>query len=76
MANPRLISIVAQDLNNDYQKKEAELEEVINNTSVKMEDRVEDIKRVLGELSTISRSMEVWESMMKKMSTDNKEKEE
>lgn len=75
MANPRLISIVAQDLNNDYHKKEAELEEVINNTNIGVEDRVEEIKKVLSEMSVTSRNIEIWNDMLKKMSTDNTEKE-
>ena len=70
----RIFDIIKSELQADKMKAEEELERVINNKSLKTDDKVVMIKELLKEIATTESSFNVFEKLTNKDDTKKEEK--
>lgn len=65
----RIISIVENDLRNDYLKYESELQRIINSDE-DINDKVGKIKKILHNMSVCTTSTSIWTNLVGNMETE------
>lgn len=75
MSEERIISIVENELKNDYLKYESELQRVINSDE-DINDKVGKIKKILHNMSVCTTSTSIWNNLVGNMEQIQENKKE
>lgn len=70
----RLLNIIKSELNADKLKAEEELERVMNDKSLKTDDKIVVIKKILIDIATIKSSFESFKELTDDGENNNNEK--